>query len=348
MVMSLGLALLIIVALASIPWAGMAWFDLGYVFGVMVPYAALSVFLAGGIHRLITWGGAPDPFKIPTTAGQQKSLNWIEHDRLENPYTVSQVMVRMAAEVLLFRSLFRNRKTRSREGPRLTYASSKWLWMFAMAFHYALLTTVFGHLRFFVDPVPSPVQAFLSLDAWFSIGLPRLMISGLVLLGAVSLLLARRIFIPNLRYISLLNDYFPLVLIGAIALSGAAMRYITGVDVAGVKTLAMGLVSFRPVVPENLSALFFVHIFLVSALLAYLPFSKLMHMAGIFFCPTRNQPNNSRAVRHVNPWNYVVDYHTYEAYEDEFRDKMMEAGIPLEKSPQASPGEDKESDKQSP
>jgi nitrate reductase gamma subunit len=343
MVMSLGLALLTIIALAFIPWAGIAWLGLGYFFGVIVPYAALSVFLAGGIHRLIKWGRAPDPFRIPTTAGQQKSLSWIKHDKLENPYTASQVIARMAMEVLLFRSLFRNRKTRPGEGPGLTYGSSKWLWMFAMVFHYALLMTLFGHLRFFVDPVPAPIQAFLSLDTWFSIGLPRLMISGLVLLGAVSLLLARRIFIPNLRYISLLNDYFPLVLIGAIALSGAVMRYIIGVDVAGVKTLAMGLVSFRPVVPENLSALVFVHLFLVSVLLAYLPFSKLMHMAGIFFSPTRNQPNNSRAVRHENPWNYVVGYHTYEAYEDEFRDKMVEAGIALEKPPRASSAKDKQS-----
>jgi nitrate reductase gamma subunit len=341
MVMSLGLAFLTIIALAFIPWAGVAWLGLGYVFAVIVPYAALSVFLAGGIHRLIKWGRAPDPFRIPTTAGQQRSLSWIKHDKLENPHNASQVIARMATEVLLFRSLFRNRKTRFKEGPRLTYASSKWLWMFAMAFHYALLMTVFGHLRFFVDPVPPPLRVFLSLDAWFSIGLPRLMISGLVLLGAVSLLLARRILIPNLRYISLLNDYFPLILIGAIALSGAAMRYIVGVDVASVKTLAMGLVSFRPVVPENLSALVFVHIFLVSALLAYLPFSKLMHMAGIFFSPTRNQPNNSRAVRHDNPWNSPTNYHPYEAYEDEFRDKMMEAGIPVEKPLQASSAKDK-------
>jgi nitrate reductase gamma subunit len=74
--------------------------------------------------------------------------------------------------------------------------------------------------------------------------------------------------------------------------------------------------------------------------LGYFPFSKLMHMAGIFFSPTRNQPNNSRAVRHENPWNSPINYHTYEAYEDEFRDKMMEAGIPLEKSSQASSGKD--------
>jgi nitrate reductase gamma subunit len=339
MVMNLGVALLVVIALALIPWAGIAWLGLGYVFGIAVPYAAMTTFVVGGIYRLVKWARAPVPFKIPTTAGQQKSLDWIRHDKLENPHTSNQVIGRMATEVFLFRSLFRNRKTKSKEGSCLTYASAKWLWMFAMVFHYALLMTIFGHLRFFVDPVPGVVLTFLHLDAWLSIGLPRLMMSGLVLLGALSLLLARRVFIPSLRYISLLSDYFPLVLISAIALSGAVMRYVTGVDVSSVKTLAMGMVSFRPVVPQGISSLFFVHIFLVSVLLGYFPFSKLMHMAGIFLSPTRNQPNNSRAVRHVNPWNYPVNYHTYEAYEDEFRVKMIQAGIPVERS---SSGEDKD------
>ena len=47
--------------------------------------------------------------------------------------------------------------------------------------------------------------------------------------------------------------------------------------------------------------------------------------------PTRNMVNNSRRVRHVNPWNYPVEVHTYAEYEDEFREVMAEAGMPLEK-----------------
>jgi hypothetical protein len=34
---------------------------------------------------------------------------------------------------------------------------------------------------------------------------------------------------------------------------------------------------------------------------------------------------------HVNPWNYPVKAHTYDEYEDEFRDVMKEAGLPVEK-----------------
>ena len=41
-------------------------------------------------------------------------------------------------------------------------------------------------------------------------------------------------------------------------------------------------------------------------------------------------PNNSRAVRHVNPWNYPVKVHSYQEYEEEFGEKMKKVGLPLE------------------
>jgi hypothetical protein len=109
------------------------------------------------------------------------------------------------------------------------------------------------------------------------------------------------------------------------------MRYFTRVDVVAVKELALGLFTFNPTVPEGISILFYIHLFLVCVLISYFPFSKLMHMGGIFLSPTRNMANNNRAVRHINPWNYPVKVHTYEEYEDEFRDKMRAVGLPLEK-----------------
>jgi len=35
--------------------------------------------------------------------------------------------------------------------------------------------------------------------------------------------------------------------------------------------------------------------------------------------------------RHINPWNHPVRVHSYEEWEDEFRDKIVTAGLPLEK-----------------
>ena len=96
----------------------------------------------------------------------------------------------------------------------------------------------------------------------------------------------------------------------------------------------MGLVTFHPTIPDGVSSIFFVHLFFVSILLIYFPFSKLMHLGGIFLSPTRNMTTNTREVRHVNPWNYPVHVHTYEEYEDDFREKMIEAGLPVDKQPE--------------
>ena len=94
----------------------------------------------------------------------------------------------------------------------------------------------------------------------------------------------------------------------------------------------MGLVSFPPDGSRRRSVrLFYGHLFLVCVLLAYFPFSKLVHMAGVFLSPTRNLANNNRMVRHVNPWDYPVKVHPYDEYEDEWRDKMKAAGVPVEK-----------------
>ena len=71
--------------------------------------------------------------------------------------------------------------------------------------------------------------------------------------------------------------------------------------------------------------------FLLSILIAYFPFSKLMHMGGVFLSPTRNLANNNRMKRHVNPWNAPVKVHTYEEWEEEFKDKIKAAGLPLER-----------------
>jgi len=174
------------------------------------------------------------------------------------------------------------------------------------------------------------------------------LLSGFVLLGALTFLFLRRLLSPQIIYISLPGDYFPLFLIIGIATTGVLMRYVgafmqyllkwdvLSVEVVQVKALAMGLVSFRPTIPEGIGTIFYIHLFLVCVLLAYFPFSKLMHMAGIFLSPTRNLANNSRWVRHINPWSYPVKVHTYEEYEDEFREKMVEAGIPVDKMPEAS------------
>lgn len=333
------LSFITVLVLVFIPFVGMQVANLQVLFGVIIPYAAIAIFLVGVVGRLLLWSFSAVPFRIPTTAGQQKSLSWIKPSKIENPSSAAGVFGRMLLEVLLFRSLFRNSTMEFREGPRVTYEWEKWLWLSAILFHYSFAVVLIRHLRFFTQPVPAFVTLLESLDAFMQAGigplpglmLPGMYLSGIVLLAAAGYLFLRRVYIPTVRYISLPTDYFPLFLIIAIATTGILMRYLLKVDVVSVKELALGLVTFHPIVPQGIGVLFYMHLFSVCCLFAYFPFSKLVHFVGVFLSPTRIMANNNRFVRHVNPWNYPVKVHTYDEYEEEFREKMVEAGIPVEK-----------------
>jgi [DsrC]-trisulfide reductase subunit M len=341
-------SLIAVIVLFLIAWAGTA-IGLQVVFGIIIPYLALLTFLVFFAYKVVGWSRSAVPFRIPTTGGQQKSLPWIKHSRLDCPATKWQVVARMALEILTFRSLFRNTRMRLKEGSKLSYQLEIFLWVGALAFHYAFLTVLIRHLRLFTDPVPFFVSLVENVDSFFRFeilypsirfGLPEVYLSGIVLLAAAAYLFSRRLFIRQVRYISLASDYFPLFLIFGIALTGILMRYVAKIDVTAAKELTMGLVTFHPTIPAGVGAIFYIHLFFVSVLLAYFPFSKLMHLGGIFLSPTRNLTTDTRANRHVNPWNYPVPVHTYEEYEDEFRDKMIEAGLPVEKMPEEAPAAD--------
>jgi nitrate reductase gamma subunit len=299
--------------------------------GVIVPYGAVTTFLVGVCYRVVRWSLSPVPFRIPTTCGQQKSLPWIKASWLESPSRTAGVVARMALEILFFRSLIRNTKAGLRRGPRLTYGESKFLWLGALAFHWSFLAIFVRHLRFFMEPVPRMVLALEKVDSFFQVGAPTVYVTDVIIVAALLYLLQRRLADPQVRHISLLADYFALFLILGLVVSGIWMRYFTRVDIVAIKQLAVGLVTFSPIVPKEVEPLFFVHLFLLSTLAAYFPFSKLMHMGGVFLSPTRNLANNNRMKRHINPWDYPVKVHTYEEWQAEFRDKIVAAGLPLDK-----------------
>jgi len=264
--------------LALIPWIGVYVLDLRYVFGVVIPYVAVTIFILGFVFKVLRWSFSPNPYRIPTTAGQQKSLPWIKQNKLDNPSTTSGVLGRMFFEIFLFRSLFRNTRLEFRQGPKITYEWEKWLWIAALAFHYSFLVVILRHLRFFTEPIPGFVKFIESADGFFEMGiaplpgfmLPGILISGLVLGAAVTYLFLRRIYVPQARYISLPADYFPLFLILGIAGTGILMRYMGSfmqfafntdwftVPVTQVKALGISLVTGKPAVSEEIGTIFFI------------------------------------------------------------------------------------------
>ncbi len=264
---------------------------------VIVLYAAAAVFLAGFLWRVLSWLRVPVPFHIPVTDGH------------------ASPPARLAREVFLFGSLFRNRQAELHPGPRLVFGEEKILWLAAMAFHWSLLVILLRHLRF----IGTPLFFLQRLDGFFEIGMPVVYMSNVAIVAALAYLLLRRLLDARLRYLSLVADYAVLLLLLTVVLTGVWMRHVARTDIMAVKQSGSG---------PGLA--FQLHLYSVCALLVSFPFSKLMHAPGIFLSPTRNLANNSRRVRHVNPWNAPVAVHSYPEWEAEYRDKIEAAGLPLD------------------
>jgi len=331
------LPLLAVAVVVLIAWIGAGSVRLEPFFGMILPYGALLAFLLGMSWRVLSWTRSAVPFNITTTCGQQYSLPWIRSSRLENPHTRWGAAGRVVLEMLLFRSLLRNVRhewvagDREGDAPKLVFKSSPGLWLGALVFHYSLLLVLLHHARFFFDPVSGWVTGLERLDAFFQVGSAAFYVSGVTLILALLYLLVRRWWLPWLRYLSLPADYFPLYLLLGVALTGGMMHYSTRANVPAAKDFCLGLARLHPAGLLGLGPLFHVHLTLASLLLAYVPFSKLSHMVSLPLSPTRNLPGAGRMRRHVNPWNAPVNTHPYAEYENEYRDKMRAAGIPLEK-----------------
>ena len=118
--------------------------------------------------------------------------------------------------------------------------------------------------------------------------------------------LARRIFVDRVRYISAPSDYLMLLLIIAIGATGALMTFVTNADIVTLKSYLMGLMVFQ-IRPLPTDPILLIHLLLVVILMAIFPISKLLHAPGVFFSPTRNQVDNPRERRHIAPWAVTLE-----------------------------------------
>ena len=192
------------------------------------------------------------------------------------PRTKAGVVWRMTKEVTVFQSLFK---------------SNKWTWLFGWVFHVALALVLFRHLRYFQEPVWTIVALIQPFGKYAAFGM----------LFGLAGLWARRFLVDRVRYISSLSDHLMLALLIAIGLSGLGIKYLSHTDIVAVKAYMLGLMYFDL---QPLPADFFVliHFGLIITLMMIFPISKLLHVPGLFFMPSRNQVDNAREVRHTAGW----------------------------------------------
>lgn len=233
---------------------------------VYLPYISLAIFLGGMVYRIGRWVKAPVPLRIVATPA---------------PRTYGGVAWRLLGDVLWFPSLFK--------GDRL-------LWVGGFSLHILLWLVLLRHLRYFLYPVPEWVTAIQTagLYAGYFISIP------------LFFLLIRRLVIERVLYVSILGDYFALLLLLAISISGVLLGVFFRTYVIDVKALVLGLIHLKPILPDA-HWLFALHFVLVMVLLIYFPFGKLMHSGGLFLSPTHNQRANF-AERFINPWDFPVKY----------------------------------------
>jgi nitrate reductase gamma subunit len=63
------------------------------------------------------------------------------------------------------------------------------------------------HFRLFLENVPGLILIIESLDGFFQFGVPFVYLTDIMLVAGVLFLLARRIVLPQIRYISMMADY---------------------------------------------------------------------------------------------------------------------------------------------
>jgi nitrate reductase gamma subunit len=157
----------------------------------------------------------------------------------------------------------------------------RWL---SLSFHWSLWIIILAHLdlvtsSYFVS-IGIPESLLSDLGAYLGTTLAFVMvISGL-------LLVARRIKDPYLRRLSTVGDYFAILLVVAIGISGIYMRFVLP-PLFAYQSVSPWIFSLASLTPLNFpyELPFIAHILLVSTLLIYFPFSKFLHPYSFFTNP---------------------------------------------------------------
>ena len=213
-------------------------------------WAAAVVAVAGLAWKKIAWLRAPVPLPMPLPPA---------------PATWAGVALRMLREGVLFETLFR---------------ANRWTWLFGWLFHAALFLVIVRHLWLFIDPPPLWAAPLLPAGKWLSA----------ILVASLAGLLARRLFVARVRYVSVPSDYLMLLLILVIAGSGAWLGHVDPGSLGLAREFALGLVRFeaQPLPPD---LVLWLHLAGAGLLIVLLPFSKLLHAPGVFLSPTRRRPH---------------------------------------------------------
>jgi nitrate reductase gamma subunit len=175
----------------------------------------------------------------------------------------TRALPKIIGQMLLFPKLLREEKA---------------LWIGILLFHLSLGIIIFSHYKVFFrymwfwDNLGVSANSFSLLSDLFD------GVTGVIMVGSLIFLFARR-FPKFIRKLSVPEDYFVILLILGIALSGIYIRFISTMNLFELRRYFASLVTFTPSnIPTD--PMFLIHYSLVLILMIYFPFGKLIHTIG--------------------------------------------------------------------
>ena len=221
-------------------------------FGGILSYFSVAVFICGTVLRIAAWLRVPVPFQLTL---------------FPEPRGILGKATAVAGEFLFCRTRYRENRL---------------LWLWVWLFHFFLTMVLVGHVLgiYFLRHQFTLIGASPDTSARLSTALGAVM--GTCMIVSLTMLLCRRVFNREIRKLSEPFARFDLLLLFAIALSGLCM-YLPGyhADLPLVRAYMANLIAFR-LTPLPPFPLFGIHFFLANFLLLYFPFSHLIHSAGFF------------------------------------------------------------------
>ncbi|MEW6065878.1 MAG: respiratory nitrate reductase subunit gamma [Bacillota bacterium] len=224
----------------------------------ILPYISVAVLTIGLLYRMGRWASGRIVHNITLTPA---------------PTTQTGAVLDIATEAILFKSL---------------YKADKGLWSGAWIMHMSLFAILGGHVMgigllglqfYYIGLTSAQTSVMLSNMLGTSMGV-------VVLLGLLYLLY-RRMAINEVKQISAPSDYAHLLMLIAIVTVGNLMRFVPewGIPYEPVRDYVANLITLTPVTADMEvmhKPMFVLHLLLVQILMIYLPFSKLLHIPGMF------------------------------------------------------------------
>lgn len=224
----------------------------------ILPYISVAIFTIGILYRLGKWASGRIVHNITLTPA---------------PTTQAGAMLDIAAEAALFKSL---------------YKADKSLWSGSWLMHVALFSILGGHVMgigflglqfYYIGLTSEHTSEYLSNLLGTSFGV--------VLLLGLLYLLYRRLSINEVKLVSAPSDYLHLLMLIAIVTVGNLMRFVPewGIHYEPVRDYVANLLTLAPVTADMEvmhKPVFVIHLLLVQMLMIYFPFSKLLHVFGMF------------------------------------------------------------------